>query len=250
MANPYSAGNQSQMMYNYQAFQPQVQGNSSGEAGEALGMATLGFLGGGGYGYFKYRHPVKNGEVSDTFARKAFDRYINKGLDSKKKTFYEQAKKILKKIDNVGTPEEFKSLLTKNKAVNNYAFPGFTLKEMCNAVTSSNLNVNKENMKNALDTAYKKDMETMRGYVKLCWNAEKKKLVKQGFIDNKIFNAIKDTCTKTKWLNTLKYGGIGAGILGGVTLLYKSVMNYLMKKNIEQAMQAQMQQTPVNQIQA
>lgn len=245
MTNSYGMVNQPQQNYvNYPMMHQSNQGANA--AAGVFGAATLGFLGGGTYGYLKNRRPVKHGEVTDFFAKKAFDRYIDKGLDSSKKKFYTQAKDILKKLESVSTPEKLKSLLNKNKAVNTYAFPGFTVNEMCNALTSANLDVNKDNLQKALDAVYNKDIETMRGHVKLCWDSQKKKFVKPSFVSEKIFDSIKSTASKLKWNEALRMGGIGAAILGGATLLYKAGTSYMaklaQKRQIEAFQNAMMEQ--------
>lgn len=236
MTNSYGMVNQPQQNYiDYSMMQQPRQG---GSGVGVFGAATLGFLGGGTIGYFKHRRPVKNGVVTDTFAQKSFDRYIDKGLEQSKKDFYTQAKNIMKKIDKVDTPEKLKALLNSNNAVNKHAFPGFSLDEFCRVLTSSNLTANKNKLKNALDMVYSKDIETMRSHIGLCWDAEKKKLVKVPEVGEKAFKAIKDTASKMKWNKALKYGGIGAAICGGLVLVYKSVVALLTKQAQKRQMEA------------
>lgn len=244
MTNSYGMVNQPQQNYlNYSMMQQPNQGSGIG----VFGAATLGFLGGGTIGYFKHRRPVKDGAVTDTFAAKAFDRYVNKGLEQPKKDFFNQAKNILKKIDGIDSPEKLKSLLKGNKAVSDYAFKnGFSVDEFCNVLTSSNLGASKDNLTKFVKSLYDKEKEVMRNAISACWDADKKKLVKSPEVNDKAFKAIKDTASKMKWNKALKYGGIGAAIFGGAVLAYKSVVALLTKQAQKRQMEA-IQSTYMNQ---
>ena len=104
MANSYAmnAGN----MYSQGGGYQPVRKNSGPSV---FGMMTLGALGGGTAGYFRNRYPVgKDGVVSDSFAREVFDKNLNKNTSSDVKKYFKQLKEVLKKIDKVKTPEEFR----------------------------------------------------------------------------------------------------------------------------------------------
>ena len=191
-----------------------------------LTSGVTGMLGGGAIGYFKNRYPVKNGTVSDTFAKIAFNNYIDKGLSGDDKEFFKQLGNIKRKLDKIKTPEEFKKLLNDNRAVTDKIYNGVPLDTVCESVTSESISGKISALKTNLESAYNNNLQNMKDTVKMCWDTDKKKFVKPDTLtNNKIFEAIKSTKNSIQWKSALKYGGIGAGILGGLALAYKLLTN-------------------------
>ncbi len=235
MTNSFGIANQPQQNYvNYSMIQQPNQGGGLG----VFGAATLGFIGGGTCGYLKHRRPVKNGEVTDTFVKKAFDRYIDKGVEQHQKNFFIQAKNVLNRLDGVDTPERLKTLLNDNNAVKEKVSTAFNVDEACSILQSSNLSTYKDRLKEVILSNFNKEKETVRNAISSCWDGEKKKLVKVDEVSEKLFNAIKSTASRLKWNKALKYGGIGAAIVGGLVLTYKSTVAILTRVAQKRQMQA------------
>lgn len=225
MTNPYSMGANPQA---YQAMYPTDMNSfpqpqrSSGPS--TLGMATLGFVGGGTVGYFKNRYPVnKSGQVSDTFAKSAFENHVNKNFSKDNKNIYKQTKNILAKIDKVKDVEGLKKLLKTNKDIAEACYKNLncTLDDALNSVTSSNLADTKKSLKEHLSRTNNFNTRQFKNFTEKCWDKEAKKFVKPEGLSDEIFNIIKNTRTNIQWKKALKYGGITAGVLGGLTLGYK-----------------------------
>ncbi len=225
MTNPYSMG------ANPQAYQTMYQQDASAfpqaaksNGPSTLAMAALGFAGGGTVGYLKNRYPVnKSGQASDSFAKMAFDNHVKKNFDKDQKTLYTQTKNILGKIDKVKDTEALKKLLNKNKDVAEACCKNLncTLDDALNSVTSSNLSDTKKSLKEHLSRTNDFNTRQFKNFTEKCWDRESKKFVKPEGLSDEIFNIIKNTRTNIQWKKALKYGGITAGVLGGLTLGYK-----------------------------
>lgn len=223
MVNSYNMGAFPQN-YPQQEFVPQYQnfGNPNQKKGPStFGMMTLGALTGGGAGYYINRFPVKNGEVSDTFAKNVFDNHINNNMSSEGKKFFEQIKTIIKKIDNVKTPEEFKNLMKENKLIGEMNFNGIPMETVLSTVSAENLKNKKNALKKNLESLIEYNISNIKDAVKACWDGQNKKFVKPEGLDSKIFDVIKQTKSNNQWKKALKYGGITAGIMGALTIGYK-----------------------------
>ena len=104
------------MTYAYQGpltYGPQQNGvyynNMTYQKPSATPVAIAGTVVGGGVGAIvgccKKNNTMKNGEVSDTFAKEVFKKYIEKSANAGKEA-YQGGLNILEKIDNVKTPKE------------------------------------------------------------------------------------------------------------------------------------------------
>lgn len=203
--------------YNQAALQQKTNGPS------VLGMMTLGALGGGTVGFFKNRYPVgKDGSISDSFAKEVFASNLKKNRPDTTQQYFKQLSNILKKIDKVNSPEEFKKLLNANKSIIEEQCKGISSDSLLDAVNSTNLKDIKKSLKDTLTGIMNFELQKTKNAIKLGWNCETKKFIKTDeFKDNKLFDIIKNTKNKNQWKKSLKYGGITAGILGALTILYK-----------------------------
>ena len=223
MTNPYSMGTypaypqQNQNIYSQGTKQKKNSGPST------FGMITLGALGGGAVGYFKNRYPVtKDGNVTDTFAKDVFDTNLKKNSSKNVKQYFEQLKNILKNIDSVSTPEEFKNLINKNKDVIEDQCRIISKDSLLDAVNSTNLKDSKKALKDSLQSIMNFELQKTKNAIKLGWNSSQKKFIKTDeFKDEKLFNIIKKTKNNAQMKKALKYGGITAGVLGALTMIYK-----------------------------
>ena len=224
MTNPYNVNNYSQMQNGY--YDPSlVQPKQSGAP--ILGLATLGFIGGGTMGYFKNRYPVdKNGVVSDTFAKNAFENHVKKNFTDENKKIYEQTKKFIKKVDSISCVEDFKKFLKSNKELTESCAKGVntSVDDYIESMTSSNF----KNIKNSLKEYFQKqnnmNIEKFKTFTEKSWDKESKKFVKESGISDKILNILKNTTSNHQWKKTFKYGGIGAGICGALAIGYNLLM--------------------------
>ena len=215
MANSYAmnAGN----MYSQGGGYQPVRKNSGPSV---FGMMTLGALGGGTAGYFRNRYPVgKDGVVSDSFAREVFDKNLNKNTSSDVKKYFKQLKEVLKKIDKVKTPEEFRKLINANKYIIDEQCKGISSETLLDAVNTTNIKTSKEALKKSLEGIMDFELLKTKNAVKLGWNSESKKFIKSSeFKDAKLFDIIKNTKSNMQWKKALKYGGITAGVMGALTV--------------------------------
>jgi len=191
--------------------------------GGTVKAATVGFLGGSavtaGIDYFKNRRPVRNGETTESFAKKVLDRIIEKDYVEKGKNFFKQKIDVLKNIDAAKTPEKFRKLMKKNREFCKTLCDGISLDTMCDTVTKENLKEKISAIKQRTQASLKTELQNIKDTVKLCWDSDKKKFAKPDCVDNKLFKIIKDTSTSVDWKKACKYGGITAGVLGALTLV-------------------------------
>ena len=193
-----------------------------------LGLATVGLVGGGTYGYLKNRYPVaKDGTVSDSFAKRAFENHVEKNYSKSQKTLHKQVKDFLKKADNINTVEDFKKFLNSNKELAESCAEGIgTEKEsFINSMTSSDFAKTKKALKDKFNAVINYNVEHFKNFTKTCWDSEKKKFVKASAVSEKVFNVIKNTKSNNQFKQALKYGGIGAGIAGLLAAGYNMLVN-------------------------
>lgn len=221
MTNYYSANTGS--MYPQSGFQPPQKRSG----GSAFGVMTLGALGGGAVGYFKNRYPVsKDGVVADSFAKEVFNKNLNKNASSDVKKYFKQLKEVLKKIDGVKTPDEFKNLVNANKYIIEEQCKGISSETLLDTVNTANIKTSKEALKKSLEGIMNFELLKTKNAIKLGWNSESKKFIKSPeFKDAKLFDIIKNTKSNMQWKKALKYGGITAGVMGALTVGYKMFAN-------------------------
>lgn len=187
-----------------------------------LGASALGFAGGAAVGagidYFKKRNPVKNGSVSDNFAKQVLDKIINSDYAYKGKTFFKQKADVIKNIDISKTPEKFRKLMEKNREYCSTLFEGLSLESVCKTVTKENIKEKISAIKKRIEASLSTELQNIKDTVNLCWDKENKKFVKPDNVDNKLFKIIEDSKNKINWKKACKYGGITAGVFGALTL--------------------------------
>lgn len=182
----------------------------------------------GGYmGYRKNPYFTKNNEVVDSFAKNAFEKYLNTP-SGKGKEIYNGNLEILKNIDSIKTPEELKSLFESNKeAAEDFCLKlNQTTEEYIQNISKDNLNANKKTIKENLTANNNSFYQNMKNNIQACWDKDKKKFKKPDSISDDIFNSIKTTTNGMKTKSTLKYAGFGALICGIIALGISKFINY------------------------
>lgn len=223
MTNPYSMSTSVNNPYNYSYPQKNYKDNSTPST---FGIMTLGAIGGGIVGFFKNRYPIgKDGTVSDTFAKEVFERNLAENRPESSKNYFYQLKNVLKKLDKINSPEEFKTLLNQNKEILEDQCRGISSDTLLDAVNSTNLKNSKKALKESLEAIMNFEIQKTKNAIKLGWNSDSKKFIKTPeFKDNKLFEIITNTKSYGQWKKALKYGGITSGILGALTIGYKMLV--------------------------
>jgi len=185
--------------------------------------AILGTLVGGGVGAYlgNKTNPYlsKDGSIPDSFARKAYENFVNKNDDSVKK-IYNQSQEILKKIDSIKSPEELKSLFNSNsEAVTKMCEElKHTPDEFINGVTQDNLAANKKTIKERLNAINDNQYQSMKNWIQASWDKTANKFKKVDTVKQEVFDSIKDATKGMKTKAIIKYTAIAAAI--GGTLAY------------------------------
>lgn len=132
---------------------------------------------------------------------------------------------MLKKIDKVKSPEDFKKLIKENKAIIDDQCKGISTGTLLDGVNSTNLQSSKTSLKESLEAIMNFELVKTKNAIRLGWNSESKKFIKTPeFKDGKLFNIIKSTKSSNQWKKALKYGGVTAGIMGALTVGYKMLV--------------------------
>lgn len=188
----------------------------------AAPAAVLGTLAGAGVGAIvggrKNPFMAKNGEVLDSFAKSAYEKYVNTAKDAGKEA-YEGGLNILKKIDVVKTPDELKKLLNENKEAAKEICTELkqTPEEFLGRVTEDNLDKNKKALKERIESANNNRYRDMKNQIEACWNKDKKKFVEVDSVKKEVFKAIEKSTGKNKIIG--KYAAIGAAIGGVISFI-------------------------------
>ena len=224
MTNPYYMNSYQGQMYPQQAYSSQGQGNGGGVS--TVGMMAVGGVAGGSVGYLKNRYPIgSDGQVSDSFTREVFDKNLKKNTSSEAQNYFKQLKTVLKKIDKVKSPEDFKKLIKANKDIIDDQCKGISTGTLLDGVNSTNLKSSKASLKESLEAIMNFELVKTKNAIRLGWNSESKKFIKTPeFKDGKLFNIIKSTKSSNQWKKALKYGGVTAGIMGALTVGYKMLV--------------------------
>lgn len=222
MVNAYNTGypqpQQQAGFYNQSPEMPQQKPSSNVPV---VGLTLTGGAIGGTVGYLKGRHDIKNGNVSDTFAKEAFNKHVKKNLSSGEKKYFKQVEEMLKKINKVSNPEKFKKLLKDNKLVTERLFGGISMDTIINTVNKENLSNKKNAIKKSLEAQIDYNVSNMKDTIKACWNKDKKAFEQTNGVSKEIFDIIKKTKSNGQWKKALKYGGITAGVFGALGIGYK-----------------------------
>lgn len=223
MTNPYYMNSYQGQMYPQQAYSSQGQGNGGVST---VGMMAVGGVAGGSVGYLKNRYPIgSDGQVSDSFTREVFDKNLKKNTSSEAQNYFKQLKTVLKKIDKVKSPEDFKKLIKENKDIIDDQCKGISTGTLLDGVNSTNLQSSKTSLKESLEAIMNFELVKTKNAIRLGWNSESKKFIKtHEFKDGKLFNIIKNTKSSNQWKKALKYGGVTAGIMGALTVGYKMLV--------------------------
>ena len=223
MTNPYYMNSYQGQMYPQQAYSSQRQGNGGVST---VGIMAVGGVAGGSVGYLKNRYPIgSDGQVSDSFTREVFDKNLKKNTSSEAQNYFKQLKTVLKKIDKVKSPEDFKKLIKENKDIIDDQCKGISTGTLLDGVNSTNLQSSKTSLKESLEAIMNFELVKTKNAIRLGWNSESKKFIKTPeFKDGKLFNIIKNTKSSNQWKKALKYGGVTAGIMGAFTVGYKMLV--------------------------
>ncbi len=217
------------MTYSYPSgpltYGPQQNGvyyeNMTYQKPSAIPAAIGGAVIGGGVGAFlgnkKNPYITNTGEVVDSFAKSAYERYVNKAADAGKEA-YEGGLNILKKIDSVKSPEELKGLFDANKEAAKDVCTELkqTPEEFLNKVSQDNLSANKKVIKEKINAGNKTRYQDMKNQIQICWDKDKKKFVKNDAVKDDVFKAIKKSTSGIKGKIIAKYAAIGAAVAGVV----------------------------------
>lgn len=183
----------------------------------ATGGVLLGAAGGTILGFRKNPNISKSGEISDTFAKKAYERYVKKVPDAGKEA-YNQGLEILKKLDKIKTPDELRALVSANPEAAELmcAELNNNPEEFINNITQKNLNANKKAIKEKLNAGNRTRYQNMKNLIQSCWNKDKKKLEKPEGMEKDLFKAIKKASKSGKGKIIAKYAAITAAIGGTI----------------------------------
>ena len=160
----------------------------------------------------------KSGEVVDSFAREAFEKYVNKHDDNAKK-IYTQSKKVLEEIKNVKTPEGLKTLLDNNKE-----FATELCKEIetsqtpdkyIKTITQDNLRSNKEDIIQRTKSMNNHKIQSMKNWIQACYDSVQNKFQKVPEVTQEAFDAIEKAAKGGNGKRILKIAG-AAGVAGAV----------------------------------
>lgn len=229
MTNPYSMGQPYPQNYQNNIYpQNYYQSSNNSIFSPVLTNSAIGFAGGSIIGacieYIKNRRPVKNGEVTDSFAKQVMNKMIDKKCTVRGKEFFKQKGELLKKVDKISSPEEFTKLMKKYKTYASSLCDGISLDSMCKTVTIDNLKGKISALKKRIEASLEPEMRNIKDTINLCWDNENKKFVKPKNVEDKIFNIIKNTKNNIQWKKMLKYGGVTASVFGAITLLYSMLI--------------------------
>ncbi len=190
-----------------------------------IGSLAVGAGGGALVGWKSNPYISKSGEVVDSFAKEAFEKYINKHDDSAKK-IYTQSKKVLEEIKKVKTPEELKTLLNNNKdfATEILNDVNQNVDKYIETITEENLRSNKENIIQRTKSMNSHKIQSMKNWIQACWDKTKKEFNKGTGVTQDAFDAIKESTKIGKGKLMAKYAAIGGAVAALVSFVtYKIV---------------------------
>lgn len=234
MTNPYSGPltYPSSPIATVPAQQVVVQEKKKTAAPYVIGSLAVGAGGGALVGWKSNPYISKSGEVVDSFAKEAFEKYINKHDDSAKK-IYTQSKKVLEEIKKVKTPEELKTLLNNNKdfatAILNDV--NQNVDKYIETITQENLRSNKENIIQRTKSMNNHKIQSMKNWIQACWDKTKKEFNKSTSVTQDAFDAIKESTKIGKGKLMAKYAAIGGAAAALVSFVtYKIVQTKKARK--------------------
>lgn len=195
----------------YGPYQVNQYGRKSSALPATLGGLAVGATIGGIVNGRKNPFIGKDGNATDTFARKVLKRTIESS-DETAKTIYKQRNLLLKNIDKAKNVEELTSLINANKdAVDDILMKelGKNSDEFLTDVSKSNLGKNKANLKGYIQKAENLRLQDLKNQIESAWDATKKKFEKPARMTDDMFNNIK------KSTSGMKAKLVGKGMLIG-----------------------------------
>ena len=198
--------------------------NMSNNKSYAAPAAITGGILGGGIGAIagccKKTKPYKNGEVTDTFTKSVYEKYIETAADTGKEA-YKGGLNILNNIDNVKNVEELKNLFSENSQAAEEICTEMkqTPEEFLNHITDKNLSKNKKIIKEKINAGNNTRYRNMKNKIEACWDKDKKQFVKNEHVTEDIFNTIKKTAGKINGKTVAKFAAIGAVVTGTLSFI-------------------------------
>lgn len=201
-----------------------------------LGGLAVGATTGAIIGWKKNPFITKKGNITDDFAQKALDIFINKNDDSAKK-IYNGGVNVLEGLKKVKTPDDLKSLLNSNKEFAEELCKGLkqTPDEYIKTITKENLQANKDTISSQISSANKHKLQSIKNQILACWDKTAETFKKGNNVSQDTFDAINEATKGCKNKLIGKYaliGGLGAAL---VTFLTYQVIKRARKKKQTQA---------------
>lgn len=235
MTNPYNTQAMPQNGYNaYQPIQPQPR--QSGGFGSLTAIGT-GAAAGGVYGYLKYRNPLKNGEASDKFVNKALKAYVKKSGQDESMALFTKKNSILQKLKGIKNANQLADLVNNNSVIAEKFGDVIPTNTAVESLSKGNFKKTMKSLKEKIQASINLDMQNMKNAVSTCWDAEKKKFVKDSLSDETMYKSIKSAHRDILTNKTFKYAGIGAAIVAGLSIAGRILYNHRMAA-YQRAMQA------------
>ena len=209
----------------------QTKKNSSTGAAACAG-ALIGAAGGALAGY-KVNPYVKKGVPTDTFTRRTFNELVKEMPENDQKT-YSQIKEVMKKINNVSSAEDLKTLINNNPDAAKEIFGkvGQDTESFLNHINETNLNSTKNAIKDKLASSEKLSFQDLKNKMMHYWNAEKKIFENSENIVSEVFDAMQSAKKGLKLKQIAKFGAIGAALCGILGIIINKVVS--LKKTVSQ----------------
>lgn len=234
-STPLTYGQQVPLSYDDYSNNPDVVKKKKSSVPAGIGGAVLGAAV-GGIVTSRINPNIKNGQLTDTFSRVAYDRYAKKAEESVRNS-YNQYNEVINKIDKIKTTEELKTLLTNNPEASKEITSGLnqTTEEYLSKVTEADLSSTKTTIKQALEAKNQVRYDNMKKDIKSCWNDSKKCFEKPDNFDETTFKAIKKASRQLKNGFVAKWIAISAAAAGVVAFVaHKLITNKKQKQDIQQ----------------
>lgn len=192
-----------------------------GIAGAGVGAVAGGILG-------AIQNPyIRNGCPTDTFAKRAYNKYMELA-PADKKEFHTQYNEVISKIDKVKTVDELKTLLNNNpKAAEEIPTAlKMPIDEYLKPITDANLSANKAAIKEKLAAGNKTRFQYMKNQISQAWSADKKKFEKPADMDEELFNSIKKVSNRVKTGFIAKWALISAAVVSAVAVIAQKIIKH------------------------
>ena len=210
----------------------QKQKTGSGFAGTVIGGTAIGAATSAGIAAFQNPYVNKNGEVSDMFVKRVYEKTMENASEETK-NLYKQRNNVLKKIDGVNSAEKLKSLLQDNEAIfkDMTDFTQNSKESYLNGITEGNFKEAKFEIKGKIEADETFNLKSMKRNITSCWDKNTKKFVQAEGIEDHIFKNIEASKSGMKMKNIGKSALKGAGIGLGVALIFGGVLKLLQNRS-------------------